>query len=198
MFAKINTACYQFLCTRSYSSKSESGRGYCRLYFPLSNDYKSSHKNFLKYSTEITNLLEEFNTRFSYMQKFEEIFKIFLAPFNVEVESAPPNLQMELIELQSNIELKCLYEGSNKIEYYQKYILEDQFPNLRRLIMCIISAFGTTYRCESYFSKLNLVKTKCRSRLLDKNMTNQLRCASTKLPIDIKKISSKIQKQRSH
>ena len=49
------------------------------------------------------------------MQKFEEIFKIFLAPFNVEVESAPPNLQMELIELQANIELKCLYEGNNKL-----------------------------------------------------------------------------------
>ncbi|GFT03303.1 hypothetical protein TNCV_2984881 [Trichonephila clavipes] len=45
------------------------------------------------------------------------------APFN-EVESAPPVLQMELIELQSTIELKRLCE-KNEIVYYEKYILEE-------------------------------------------------------------------------
>ncbi|GFX70289.1 dimer_Tnp_hAT domain-containing protein [Trichonephila clavipes] len=64
------------------------------------------------------------------------------APFNVEVESAPPNLQTELIELQSSIELKSLCER-NKFEYYHKHILDDKFPNLKRLFMRIISAFGT-------------------------------------------------------
>ena len=44
---------------------------------------------------------------------------------------------------------------------------------------------------NNFFSILNLVKT-CRSRLLDDNVTNQLRCASTELSISIKKISSKI------
>ncbi|GFV69335.1 dimer_Tnp_hAT domain-containing protein [Trichonephila clavipes] len=70
-------------------------------------------------------------------QKFEEMFTIFLAPFNEEVESTPPNLQMELKELRSSIELKFLYEGNN-IEYYQ---------NLKRLAMRILSVFGTTYSC---------------------------------------------------
>ncbi|GFS78745.1 general transcription factor II-I repeat domain-containing protein 2B [Trichonephila clavipes] len=154
------------------------------IHFPLLNDYKSDHKNLFKYSTEIGKLFVEFNTRLSYVQKFEELFAIYLAPFNVEVESAPPNLQMELIELQSSIELKSLCER-NKTEYYQNYILEDKFPNLKRLDMRIISAFGTTHRCESFFSKLNLIKTKYRSRLLDVNMTNQLRCS--KLSVDIKK-----------
>ena len=46
------------------------------------------------------------------------------------MESASPNLQMELIELQSSIELKCLYK-ENKIEFYQKYILKNKFPNLK-------------------------------------------------------------------
>ncbi|PRD18389.1 UNVERIFIED_CONTAM: General transcription factor II-I repeat domain-containing protein 2 [Trichonephila clavipes] len=68
--------------------------------FPLLNDYNSDHKNFFKYSMEIGKIFEEFNTRFFYIQKFEEMFAIFLAPFNVEVESAPPNLQIKLIELQ--------------------------------------------------------------------------------------------------
>ena len=113
------------------------------------------------------------------------------------METAPPNLQMELIELQSSIELKCMYEG-NKLEFYKKYILEDKFPNLKRLAMWITAAFETTYCCESFFSKLNAVKTRHRSRLLDENLTNQLRCASFKLPVDIKKISENIQKQVSH
>jgi hypothetical protein len=149
---KLITDCYQDI--KSFVTKLQLYENQLRsnnlLHFPLLNDYKSDHKNFFKYSTEIGKLLEEFNTRFSYMRKFEEMFKIFLAPFNVVLGSAPSNLQMELIELQSSIELKCLYEG-NKIEHYQKCILEDKFTNLKRLAMCIISAFGTTYRCESFF-----------------------------------------------
>lgn len=196
---KLITDCYQDI--KSFVIKLHLYQNQLRannlIHFPLLNNYKSEHKNFLKYSTEIAKLVEEFNTRFSYMQKFEEMFKIFLTPFNVDVESAPPNLQMELIELQSNIELRSL-QGGNKIEYYQKYILEDKFPNLKRLAMRITSAFGTTYRCESFFSKLNMVKTQFRNRLLDENMTNQLLCASSKLPVDIKEISNKIQKQVSH
>ncbi|GFT17657.1 general transcription factor II-I repeat domain-containing protein 2A [Trichonephila clavipes] len=87
--------------------------------------------------------------------KLNELNQKLQASFNEEVESTPPNLQMELIELQSSIELKSLCER-NKIEYYQKYSLKDKFPNLKRLAMRITSAYGTTYRCESFFSKLNL------------------------------------------
>ncbi|GFX07191.1 general transcription factor II-I repeat domain-containing protein 2A [Trichonephila clavipes] len=185
---KLITDCYQDIKAfvaklQPYENQLQSNN---LIHFSLLNDYKSDHKNLFKYSTEIRKLFEEFNTRFSYIQKFEEMFVIFLALFNVEVESASPNLQMELIELQSSIELKSLCER-NKIEYYQKYILEDKFLNLKQFAMRIISAFGTTYRCESFFSKLNLVKTKYRSRLLDENMTNQLRCTSTKLSVVIKK-----------
>ncbi|GFY06018.1 general transcription factor II-I repeat domain-containing protein 2B [Trichonephila clavipes] len=148
---KLITDCYQDI--KAFVAKLQHYENQLRsnnlMHFPLLNDYKSDHKNLFKYSMEIGKLFEEFNTRFSYIQKFEEMFAIFLAPYYVEVESAPPNLQMKLIELQSNIELKSMCER-NKIEYYQKYILEDKFPNLKRLAMRIISAFGTTYHCESF------------------------------------------------
>ncbi|GFY53190.1 dimer_Tnp_hAT domain-containing protein [Trichonephila inaurata madagascariensis] len=128
------------------------------IHFPLLNDCKSDHKNFFVYSTEITKSFEEFNTRFSYIQKFEEMLTNFLTPFNVEVESVPPSLPMQLLGLQSSIELKSLCEG-NKIEYYQKYILKDNFPNLKRVAMCIISALGTYY-CESFFFQIKPGKNK--------------------------------------
>ena len=46
-------------------------------------NYKSDHKNLFKYSAEIAKLQEELNTRFSYMEKYEEVFKIFLSPFHL-------------------------------------------------------------------------------------------------------------------
>ena len=84
------------------------------------------------------------------MEKYEEMFKIFLIPFNVDVELSQPIFQMELIDLQSNMELKCLFE-KNKSEFYKKYLCEDEFPTLKKLAMCITAAFGTTYLCESFF-----------------------------------------------
>ena len=64
--------------------------------------------------------------------------------------------------------------------------------------MRIAAAMGTTQACESFFSRLKIVKSKSRSRLTDTNMMNQLRCAVTNLPVDIDKLSSDIQKQASH
>ena len=64
--------------------------------------------------------------------------------------------------------------------------------------MRIAAAIGATYLCESFFSQLKIVKSKNRNKLTDENMTNQLRCAVSKLPIDIRKMSNNIQKQVSH
>ena len=51
---------------------------------------------------------------------------------------------------------------------------------------------------ESFFLKLKVVKSKNRDRLTDENMTNELRCLTTKLPVDVKKFANYIQKQVSH
>ena len=112
------------------------------------NGYKSDHKNLIKYFLlKSQKCMKNSIPDPLYMRKY------------VEVGSAPPNLQMELIEFLSIFELKCLHEG-NKIEFYQKYILKDKFPNLKRLAMYIISAFGTTYRCELFFSQIKAGKNK--------------------------------------
>lgn len=62
---------------------------------------------------------------------------------------------------------------NNKVEFYQKYIIKEKNPKLKQMALCITAAYGTTYHCESFFSKLNVVKTKCRSMLLVENSTNQ-------------------------
>jgi len=75
-------------------------------------------------------------------------------------------------------------------------ISDIKWPNLRKHVIRIISVFGNTYLCESFFSKMKICKSKTRARLLDKNMENQLRIATTKMEIDVNLLSSK--KQKSH
>ena len=86
----------------------------------------------------------------------------------------------------------------DKLQFYRDHVPESEFPNLKRLALRIAAAMGTTYACQSFFSRLKIVKSKSRNRLTDTNMMNELRCAVTNLPVDINKFSSDIQKQTSH
>ena len=49
---------------------------------------------------------------------------------------------------ESGIELKSVFEA-HKHEFEWRYILEDKFPKLKRLAMCITAEFVTTYQSES-------------------------------------------------
>lgn len=60
----------------------------------------------------------------------------------------PENL--ELIYLQSSAALKYMFESSNKLEFYQKYIKEEKFPNLKQLAHCVIIAIDAMYLSESF------------------------------------------------
>ncbi|XP_051815716.1 general transcription factor II-I repeat domain-containing protein 2B-like [Acanthochromis polyacanthus] len=104
---------------------------------------------------------------------------MFETPFNVQPSDVPDNLQMEIIELQNNNELKAKYNNLSLLDFYKLYVRAEDFPILRRHSLKFASLFGTTYRCEQFFSKLTLVKTRLRSRLTDSNLENQLRVASS-------------------
>uniref|UniRef100_A0A6G3MFM0 General transcription factor II-I repeat domain-containing protein 2A (Trinotate prediction) n=1 Tax=Henneguya salminicola TaxID=69463 RepID=A0A6G3MFM0_HENSL len=106
---------------------------------------------------------------------------------------------MELIDLQCNNELKHIFETTaSKINFYNTYITEEKFCNLRKLAQKVVSAFGSTYTCESFFSKMKFTKSKSRSNLTDENLENQLRCANTGFEIDLTKLSEQVEKQVSH
>ena len=113
-------------------------------------------------------------------------------------EDAPEYLQLELIDLQVNTEGKSLFYTMDKLQFCRDHVPKSEFPNLKQLVLRNAAAMGTTYACESFFSRLKIVKSKSRSRLTDINMINELRCAVTNLPVDISKLSSDIQKKTSH
>ena len=54
----------------------------------------------------IDDLIEEFSSRFEDIRSHEVQLNIFASPFNVDVDTAPDDFQMELIDLQSSIILR--------------------------------------------------------------------------------------------
>ncbi|KAK8389084.1 hypothetical protein O3P69_020808 [Scylla paramamosain] len=110
----------------------------------------------------------------------------------------PDNLQHEIIQLQSDDELKARYNNLSLLEFYRRYVSADDFPILRRHALKYASVFGTTYCCEQFFSKLTLAKSRLRSRLTDANLENQLRVASSTVPPNITRLAKEKQFQPSH
>ncbi|KAK0148945.1 General transcription factor II-I repeat domain-containing protein 2A [Merluccius polli] len=116
----------------------------------------------------------------------------------MEPADVPDNLQLEMIDLQSNDELKAKFNSVPLLEFYKLYVTSKDFPNLRRHAQRFAAVFGTTYCCEQFFSKLTLAKTRFRSRLTDSNLENQLRVASSSQPADLARLIRAKQLQPSH
>ena len=58
-------------------------------------------------------------------------FKLFASPFDVEVEKAPVELQMELIELQCSSELSLQDKANDIVKFYKNHVMADgTFPGL--------------------------------------------------------------------
>ncbi|KAL3992366.1 KRAB domain-containing zinc finger protein [Sarotherodon galilaeus] len=63
-----------------------------------------------RFADKLNILAAEFRRRFADFEAQKSRFVLLANPFGVDVESAPPNLQMELIELQCNDILREKYE----------------------------------------------------------------------------------------
>ena len=75
-----------------------------------------------KYAQHIQKLITEFESRFKIFrsEKTSLSFNIFSSPFNIDVETVPDELQMELIDLKHDTDLR------NK--FYQNFTNLKKFP----------------------------------------------------------------------
>uniref|UniRef100_A0A5S6QHL4 Dimer_Tnp_hAT domain-containing protein n=1 Tax=Trichuris muris TaxID=70415 RepID=A0A5S6QHL4_TRIMR len=166
------------------------------VHFPTLSEQTPSSTH--EYAGEVAKLIQAFNERFEDVNSKEMELNIFATPFNVEPADVPDNLQHEIIQLQSDNDLKARYNNLPVLEFYKRYITNDEFPTLRRHALKYASAFGTTYSCEQFFSKLTIAKSRLRCRLTDENLEQQLRVASSSIPANITRLINKKQFQRSH
>ncbi|KAL7395576.1 hypothetical protein ABVT39_019609 [Epinephelus coioides] len=151
-----------------------------------------------EYAGECAKLIQAFDERFHDVKYIQKELDMFAMPFNVQPADVPNNIQMEITELQNNNKLKAKYNNLPLLDFYKLYVRAEDFPILRRHALKFASLFGTMYRCEQFFSKLTLGKTRYRSRLTDPNLENQLRVASSSLTADIRRLAKEKQFQPSH
>ena len=138
----------------------------------------------------------DFIRRFADFEAPKSRFELLSNPFAADVESAPSNLQMELIELQCSDTLKAKYESVGAAEFPR--FIPDTMPHLRSQAAQTLSMFGSTYLCEQLFSLMKINKTSHRTRLTDEHLHSILRISSAQsLTPDIDDLVTKIRHQAS-
>jgi hypothetical protein len=97
---------------------------------------------------------------FSLWEEFDELFQDFkiiepelllsILPLKADVENAPENLQMELINLQCHTNLTQKSSETDFQDFYS-YLPKYKIHVLRSFGLRMIAMFGSTYACEQFF-----------------------------------------------
>lgn len=147
-------------------------------HFPTCQGLKNSNADliFSRYVFQLDLLKDDFSKRFRDFNSHEQEFALFTAPYSYDVENAPENLQMELIELQSDSILKAKYHEIGVPGFYT--YLPPSYVQIRHLASRVLSMFASTYLCEQLFSLMKATKTTHRSRLTDEHLSSILKVAA--------------------
>ena len=86
-----------------------------------------ANQNVLIHADEFISMNEEFDDRFQDFRSQESSLHMFSSPFDVNVEQAPEEFHMELIELQGNDDLKRDMKDYSLLEFYKR-LPEESFP----------------------------------------------------------------------
>jgi hypothetical protein len=139
----------------------------------------------------ISQLRTEFKNRFGDFRAYKEEFRLFVAPFDIDVSEVPTWFQMEAIELQCSEELKAKFSSCSLFNFYKNVIVPSgQFPSLIDNALQVVSMFGSTYRCEQLFSKMKFSKSQLRSQLTDNHLNDILFLSSSVLKPDLDSLCS--------
>ena len=104
--------------------------------------------------------------------------------------TAPQELQLVLIDLQSDYLLKEKFQVLKLNEFYA--LLNDAtFPNMQKMAQRMLVLFGSTYICEQTFSLMNFNKSNHKSRSTDTQLKSVLTIATTKLSPDFDTLAKK-------
>lgn len=153
----------------------------------LLEEYGSSC-NFKKYIHFVDCLIEEFDTRFTCFEKLRNELILFENPLTASIEEQHLDLQDELCDLQSDISLKTVKETG--AEFY-KILSKSSYPKLHDFGIRIYSIFGSTYLCETSFSKMKFIRNEKRSSLSDDSLSRLMRLATCNMQIDVPDLACK-------
>ena len=101
---------------------------------------------------------------FSDFEIIEKSLKVVSCPLSQNPETAPQELQLELIDLQSDSKLKEKFYSFKLNDLYAS-LNEAMFPSLRRMAQKMLTLFGLTYIYEQTFSVIDINKARHRSKV---------------------------------
>ncbi|OAF63798.1 hypothetical protein A3Q56_08477, partial [Intoshia linei] len=117
-------------------------------------------------------------------KKIMPFLDVYTKSFSMEPGMAPGYLQLELIDLQTNTELKVKFGLLPLQKFYRYWISVTNFLLLHSNAMKILTLFGSTYRCEQLFSLMKVRKNKTTNRILDENLAHCLKLYSTDVTLE--------------
>lgn len=82
------------------------------------------------------------------------LLDIFSNPFTISVENAPESMQLEIIDIQNDQDLRNKFNEGDLLNFY-RCIDKNMYEELRINALKCASLFGSTYICEQTFSILN-------------------------------------------
>ena len=148
--------------------------------FPTLLTMKEALKHVNKYSKSLNDTHHKFCRRFLDFEKLQKSFQIILAPLSQVTATAPQEVQLELIDLQSDYVLKEKFKTLKLNEFYAS-LSHTRFPEIRRMAQKMLVLFDSTYICEQTFSLMNFNKSNHRSQLSEAHLKYVPTIATTKM-----------------
>lgn len=172
------------------------------IHFPTTLECKNNSNSEIDvtvYLRFIGDLKSEFAERFEDFSEVEKLSAFLKAPFEVPAAGewsdvaaklfniSKPLLQMEIIDLQEDIVLK-IHKTATTQEFWSKHV-PAKYENCKKLAIYLATMFGSTYLCETSFSKMNFLKNKYRSRLTDAHLEDTMRISCSQREPNFKKLA---------
>ena len=147
------------------------------------------------FSSVIDGVLQEFFNCFQEYERISDTTRLVAYPHLVETETAPLNLQMELVESKNDEQFVKKFEDEEDLLDTCRGAVK--YPNLQELAKKTLVLFGTTYVCEAGFSRMKDVKNKYRTQLSESNLECGLRLMISSEPPNLASLSEEMQDQGS-
>lgn len=141
------------------------------------------------YSEKLVKMHNEFNRRFDDLKKLECDMNIVVSPFEAQLINVDPELWMELVGLQSNLDFKKAFVTfADRLESYQN-MDTNSCPKLIEFTKKIMTIFGSLYTCEKAFACMKVHKNSL-SKMSDSRLTSLVRVSNSQLKPDFKKLAA--------
>ena len=133
------------------------------------------------------------------LKKMRQVLRFFHVLFlSSQIDDVRENLQMELVDFQSESSLKDKFKSRSLLDFYKNHVSREKYLGICKHAMFMISLFGSTYLCEQVFSRIKYTKSPERFQLSDSHLEDSLRVATTTFEPDIMKLARSKKCQVSH